>query len=167
MAWHCQRPNISYNEKKLFDEYYKTLFHIGYDPLSVQALNSWMIAIEAAWPNLAINDALKAGKSYAKFHVLFSVSAIINGVNKCTIGSVVEPYATLKAVEQSAKILPHAASCLENAMQQALESAQISSKVFSPPNWLKSIASVQGEQLTAAAVANLLCSFSIRSMNLG
>src|SRR5207253_5773202 len=29
MAWHCQRPNISYNEKKLFDEYYKTLFRTG------------------------------------------------------------------------------------------------------------------------------------------
>ena len=32
MAWHCQRPNISANEKKLFDEYYKTIFRTGYDP---------------------------------------------------------------------------------------------------------------------------------------
>ena len=29
MAWHCQRPNISYNEKKLFDEHYKTLIRTG------------------------------------------------------------------------------------------------------------------------------------------
>ena len=40
MAWHCQRPNISYNEKKLFDEYYKTLFHTGYDPSSTLALQT-------------------------------------------------------------------------------------------------------------------------------
>jgi hypothetical protein len=41
MARHCQRPNISYNEKKLFDEYYKTRFRTGYDPGSILALQTW------------------------------------------------------------------------------------------------------------------------------
>ena len=53
MAWHCQRPNISYNEKKLFDEYYKTLFHTGYDPGAILALQTWLNAIDEAWSNLA------------------------------------------------------------------------------------------------------------------
>ena len=82
MAWHCQRPNISYNEKKLFDEYYKTLFRTGYDPGSILALQTWLNAIDEAWPNLALNDVLKAGKAYVKFHMLFSVSSIIAAINK-------------------------------------------------------------------------------------
>jgi AIPR protein len=32
MAWHCQRPNISHNENKVFDEYYKTLFRTASRP---------------------------------------------------------------------------------------------------------------------------------------
>src|SRR5260370_19975614 len=77
MAWHCQRPNISYNEKKLFDEYYKTLFRTGYDPNSMLALQTWLNAIDEAWPNLPLNDSLKAGRAYVKFHVRFSVSSLI------------------------------------------------------------------------------------------
>src|SRR6266850_455435 len=80
MAWHCQRPNISYNEKKLFDEYYKTLFLTGYDPNSMLALQTWLNAIDEAWPNLALNNILKAGRAYVKFHLLFSVSSIIAAV---------------------------------------------------------------------------------------
>ena len=44
MAWHCQRPNIAYNEKKLFDEYYKTIFHADYNPASIFAIKKWMLA---------------------------------------------------------------------------------------------------------------------------
>src|SRR5207244_2213457 len=51
MAWHCQRPNIAYNERKLFDEYYKTVFRTGYPPESMLALQTWMNAIDSAWPN--------------------------------------------------------------------------------------------------------------------
>ncbi len=158
MAWHCQRPNISYNEKKLFDEYYKTIFRTGYDPASMLALQVWLNAIEKAWPNLALNDVLKAGRAYVKFHLLFSVSAIIECANKQTT-SVVEPSFTLKAAENSSDILPMAATCLENAMQAALNAAQVSGKVFSPHNWLKSNASVQGEMLVAGTVAGMLPTF--------
>src|SRR5207245_11561189 len=76
MAWHCQRPNISYNEKKLFDEYYKTIFRTGYDPASILALQTWLSAIDDAWQNLTLNDVLKAGRAYVKFHVIFAVSSI-------------------------------------------------------------------------------------------
>jgi len=158
MAWHCQRPNIAYNEKKLFDEYYKTLFHTGYDPTSVYTLFTWLRAIEDAWPNLALNDALKAGKTYIKYHLLFAVSSIIATVNKQPT-AVVMPSATLKAAQHPGEILPLAATCLENAMQAALNNSQVAGKIFSPQNWLKSGASVQGEQLVAGTIAGMLSSF--------
>ena len=158
MAWHCQRPNISYNEKKLFDEHYKTIFHTGYDPTSVSALNTWLLAIDDAWPNLTLNNALKAGRSYVKFHVLFAISALIAYVNKNPT-SIVQPSATLQAAQAPGDVLPLAANCLENAMQAALNNAQVSGKVFSFQNWLKSVASVQGEQLVAGTTAGMLPSF--------
>lgn len=158
MAWHCQRPNISYNEKKLFDEYYKTLFRTGYDPGSILALETWLNTIDDAWPNLALNDVLKAGRAYVKYHLLFSVSSIIAAVNKQPT-LVAEPSATMKAAENPGDILPLAANCLENALQNALNQAQIGGKVFSPQNWLKSNASVQGETLVAGTVAGMLPGF--------
>jgi hypothetical protein len=155
MAWHCQRPNISSNEKKLFDEYYKTIFRTGYDPQNILALQSWLNAIEDAFPNLALNDVLKAGKSYVKYHLLFSVSAIIECVNKQT-QAVIEPHYTMKASERASEILPLAANCLENALQNAINTAQMNNKIFSPQNWLKSIQSVQGQMLVAGTVAGML-----------
>jgi hypothetical protein len=155
MAWHCQRPNISANEKKLFDEYYKTIFRTGYDPANVLALQTWLNAIDVALPNLALSDVLKAGKSYVKYHLLFSVSAIIASVNKQT-QSVIEPHFAMKATERADQVLPHAANCLENALQAALSTAQLNNKVFSPQNWLKSIQSVHGQMLVAGTIAGML-----------
>ena len=49
MAWQCQTAQITLtNEKKLFDEYYKTLFKTGYSPESMLTLQQWLNAIEAA-----------------------------------------------------------------------------------------------------------------------
>jgi len=158
MAWHCQRPNISYNEKKLFDEHYKTVFRTGYDPGSMLTLQMWLNAIDEAWPNLALNDVLKAGKSYVKFHVLFSISALISSANKQPT-AVIEPRYTLPAAESASDFLPMAATCLENALQMALNQAQVSGKVFSPQNWLKTNASVQAETLVAGTVAGMLPNF--------
>jgi len=122
------------------------------------ALQTWLNAIEAAWPNLIINDVLKAGRAYVKFHILFAVSAIISAANKQPT-MVVEPRATMKAASLPDQILPLAATCLENALQNALNQAQVGGKVFSPQNWLKSNASVQGETLVAGTVAGMLPSF--------
>lgn len=158
MAWHCQRPNISYNEKRLFDEYYKTIFRTGYNPDSILALQTWLNAIDEAWPNLALNDVLKAGRAYVKYHVLFSVSAIVSSANKQPT-NVVEPASTMAAASDAADILPMAATCLENALQTALSQSQVSGKVFSPQNWLKTNASVQGQTLVAGTVAGMLHNF--------
>jgi hypothetical protein len=158
MAWHCQRPNISYNEKKLFDEHYKTLFKTGYDPAAMLALHTWLTAIEDAWSNLSMNDVLKAGKTYVKYHLLFSVSAIIAMANKQPT-LVVEPSATMKATEKASDILPLAATCLDNALQAALNQAQVGGKIFSPQNWLKTKGSVDGQVLVAGTIAGMLSGF--------
>jgi len=158
MAWHCQRPNISYNEKKLFDEHYKTVFRTGYDPTSMLALQVWLNAIDQAWSNLALNDVLKAGRAYVKFHVLFSISALISTANRQPT-MVIEPHYTLPAAQSASEFLPMAANCVEQALQTALNQAQAGGKVFSPQNWLKSNASVQAETLVAGTIAGMLPNF--------
>lgn len=90
-----------------------------------------------------------------KYHVLFAVSAIIAQANKQPT-LVVEPSATIKASEHANEILPLAATCLENALQSALQQAQIGGKVFSPQNWLKTVGAVQGETLVAGTIAGML-----------
>lgn len=155
MAWHCQRPNIAHNEKKLFDEYYKTIFRTGYDPASMLALQAWLNAIDNAWPNLALDDLLKAGRSHVKYHLLFSVSALFANVNKQPT-MILPPSFTMKAAQSPAEILPLAANCIQNAFQNALNESQLGGKVFSPQNWLKSNASVQGQQLVAGTIAGML-----------
>jgi len=70
-----------------------------------------------------------------------------------------EPSFTIKAAENPTDILPLAANCIENALQSALNSAQVSGRVFSPQNWLKSTASVQGETLVAGTIAGMLPGF--------
>lgn len=155
MAWQCQRPNISHNEKKLFDEHYKTIFRTGYDPASILALQVWLNAIDNGWDNLALNDLLKAGRAHVKYHLLFSVSALFANINKQPT-MVPVPSFTLKAAEKPAEILPLAATCLENAFQNALNQYQLSGRVFSPQNWLKSGTSVQGEQLVAGTITGML-----------
>jgi hypothetical protein len=109
MAWHCQRPNTSYNDKKLFDENYKVLFRTGYAPESVLALQTWLNAIDEAWQNLTMNDVLKAGRSFVKYHLLFSVSALIPHVNGQP-QNVPEPSYTLRAAGHPGEVLPLAAT---------------------------------------------------------
>jgi hypothetical protein len=41
MAWHCQRPNMAYNENKLFDKYFEQLFKADYRPTDVAGLSFW------------------------------------------------------------------------------------------------------------------------------
>jgi len=158
MAWHCQRPNISHNENKIFDEYYKTLFRTAYPPENIAALNGWIHAIEKAWPNLNMNNELRAGRSHVKYHILFAMSSLIAAINKQP-QAVVAPGATTKALEQASDILSMAATCVENAMQNALIQTQTAGKVFSPQNWLKSNSSWQGETLVAGTQAGMLSGF--------
>lgn len=164
MAWHCQRPNISYNERRLFDEYYKLLFRADYDPKSILALQHWMSAIDRAWPNLSLNDALKAGKSYVKFHVLYAISSLIAHAS-AQGDKVPYPSATLELSRTTAaEILPLAVNCVNRAMEQANTQAQMSNKVFSPQNWCKALSSVQGETLVASTIIGMMPGLGAENM---
>lgn len=48
------------------------------------------------------------------------------------------------------------ANCLEKALQAALTQAQISGKVFSPQNWLKTKSAIDGQVLVAGTIAGML-----------
>jgi hypothetical protein len=66
----------------------------------------------------------------------------------------------MKTAETTAnEILPLAANCVEQALQSAINQAQVAGKVFSPQNWLKSTASVQGQMLVASTIAGMLAGF--------
>src|SRR5262249_8849578 len=71
ISWYCQRPNLAPNEKRLFDEFYKTLFQPELDAQSILALRLWMVEIDKNWAQLDLNEAIKAVKSAARFHMLF------------------------------------------------------------------------------------------------
>jgi hypothetical protein len=107
---------------------------------------------------LNLNNELKAARSQVRFHVLFAVSSLIAAINKQP-QAVVAPSATAKALESAGDILSMAATCVENAMQNALIQTQTAGKVFSPQNWLKSNLSWQGETLVAGTQAGMLPGF--------
>lgn len=164
MAWQCQRPNIAYNEKKLFDEYYRILFKADYDPVSIYALQSWINRVDKAWPNLGLNDALKAGKSYVRFHVLYAISSLIAYANKQG-DKVPHPSATLEIAQQYAgDVLPLAVNCVNKAMESAITEAQTAGKVFSPQNWCKNRNSVQSEALVASTMIGMLPGIGAQAM---
>jgi hypothetical protein len=156
MAWQCQRPNISYNEKKLFDELYKNVFKPDYNPVSILALKKWDTLIMENWEKLPLDDILKATKSYVRFHILYSISSLIAYANNQG-DKVPFPSATLRIVEQSGKeILPFASTCLNQALKSANQQAQIAERIFSPQNWLKKNDSVNSEALVASTMVDMM-----------
>ncbi len=156
MAWQCQRPNISYNEKKLFDELYRNVFKSDYNPVSVLALKKWDSIIMKDWDNLPLDDLLKATKSYVRFHILFSISSILAYANNQG-DKVPFPSATLNIVEKHGKeILPFAATCMNQALKSANQQAQLSGKIFSPQNWLKKNDSVMAQSLVASTMVGMM-----------
>lgn len=78
VSWQCQRPNLAANEKKLFDELYKTVFHQDLDAQSILALRLWLNEIDKHWEKLDINEAIKAVKGAARFHMLFVISQLVS-----------------------------------------------------------------------------------------
>ncbi len=138
MAWHCQRPNIAYNENKLFDKYFDQLFRVDYSPADIHTLNLWMQRIEQRWQqnSLGLNEALMAVPSYAKFHLLFGVQVCFCIASNQS-DKVPSPSATLPALSDPDPIITLAANCYNSALEVAVSEYQEKGKVFSPQNWLK------------------------------
>jgi hypothetical protein len=156
MAWHCQRPNIAYNERRLFDEYYKTIFRPDYSPAAALALQNWVNKIAGSWDSLNLNEALVAGRSYVRHHILFSVSALISEAS-AQGGKVPKPEATARIASESAhEVLPLAARCVNTAMETAKRDADLAGRVFSHQNWCKTNASFEGQKLVASTIIGML-----------
>ncbi len=160
MAWHCQRPNISYNEKKIFDEYFKTVFRSDYPPASVFALKAWLDSIDEAWGNLVLNESVKATKSYSRYHVLYSISILISRASGQS-EKVVVPEKTISIRDRySTQLLNFATECINQALSSAIESATISNKPFSPQNWMKNNQSISSQKLVAGTIIGMLPSIN-------
>jgi hypothetical protein len=155
VAWQCQRPNLATNEKRLFDELYKTLFHPDLDAQSMLALRLWLGEIDKHWQQLDINEAIKAVKGAARFHMLFVVSQLIAHASSQS-DKVPLPAATIPALRYAGMVLAQAKQCLNQALQQAVSQSTAAGKVFSPQNWLKGKAAVNDEQLVAGTILSVL-----------
>jgi len=146
MAWHCQRPNISYNENKLFDKYFEQLFHSDYPPTDILALMSWANHIERRWNqnDLGLNDALLAVPSVSKSHLLFAVQACLS-IGSGQSDKVPAPSATANFLTNKDivdPIITMAANCYNSAFDTARSEYEERNRVFSPTNWLKAKDSV-------------------------
>lgn len=155
VSWQCQRPNLASNEKRLFDEHYKTLFHPELNAQSILALRLWLGEIDKNWAQLDINEAVKAVRGAARFHLLFVVSQLVAHASK-QADKVPSPDATMSALQYAPMVLAQAQQCINQALQQAVTHAAITNKVFSPQNWLKSKGAINDEQLVAGTIVNVL-----------
>ena len=84
IAWHSQRPTVSYSETKIFDKYFDQLFRKDYEPQKIQALNELSKCVSAKWTSdnpMQLNESLLAMKSYAQHHHLYTISIFFCAIN--------------------------------------------------------------------------------------
>lgn len=149
VAWHSQRPTISYSETKIFDKYFDQLFHRDYAPENVQALSVMFNAVYEKWTHenpLGFNETLLAMKAYAPYHHLFAISVIFCEVNKMN-DSVPNPSVALSKMTENGLldyVIEMAGNCLNMAMETAQDTiAADTGRLFVPQNWIKSKASLK------------------------
>ena len=148
IAWHSQRPTISYSESRIFDKYFEQLFHREYSPEKVQALSDLYKEVYKNWGNdnpLGLNEALIALKAYAPYHHLFAVSVLFCEINKMQ-DLVPNPAVAMQKLKDNDlldTVIELAGQCLNMGFEIALDDASQNHKVFSPPNWTKAKASLR------------------------
>ena len=154
MAWHCQRPNIAYNENKLFDKYFEQLFKADYLPADIAGLSFWSQRIENKWDSgLPLNEALLASPSYSKFHLFYTVQLFFSAASN-QLDKVPAPSATVSFPDPDALIV-FAANCYNSALDAGMAEYAEKGKIFSPQNWLKAKDSL----LKLSASVNMFMSF--------
>jgi hypothetical protein len=150
IAWHSQRPNLSYGETKIFDKYFETLFkNKDYPPDSVYALNRWMSQIMKTWVPanpLNFNETLLAMRAYAPYHHLYAV-AMCFSISNSQAERVPNPAHALQCATKHAmvdELVKVAGISLNMALEAAANEQQPANRVFSPQNWIKSKACLAG-----------------------
>lgn len=163
MAWHSQRPNVSYSENKIFDKHFDQLFkrNAEYEPENVHALHQWMTEINTRWISanpLSLNESLLAMRAYAPYHHLYAVSLFFRQVNGMGQG-VPNPAATLAKASQAklvGQVVDSAGTCLNSALEAAANEQQPMNRVFSPQNWIKTKACLAGIRQAIGQYFNML-----------
>ena len=154
IAWHSQRPNISYSENKIFDKHFEQLFsrNRDYAPENVHALSHWMQEVRRRWKKdnpLGLNESLLAMQAYAPYHHLYAISLCFCIANKMGEG-VPDPviaYEKAKATDLVGQVVDMAGTCLNSALEAAANEQQPPNRVFSPQNWIKTKACLAGIRL--------------------
>ena len=148
IAWHSQRPNLSYGETKIFDKYFDQLFRREYSPENVQALNVLFRTLYAKWDKdnpMGLNEVLLAMKAYAPYHQLYGISVIFCEINKMN-DSVPNPSMVLHKLNDAGlldTVVETAGSCLNMALETASSEANENGRMFVPQNWIKSKTSLK------------------------
>ena len=161
IAWHSQRPNISYSETKIFDKYFEQLFKREYKPENAQALNLWMQEINKSWAKenpLGLNETLLAMKAYAPYHHLYAVSMCFAIANNLA-DRVPNPYKCWEKASQTNminEIVKISGISLNMALEAAANEPQPQNKVFSPQNWIKAKTCLAGINFAIRNYFNML-----------
>ena len=148
IAWHSQRPTISYSETKIFDKYFNQLFYKDYSPEKMQALNELYKAVISKWNSdnpMNLNPALLAMKAYAPYHQLYAISVYFCAINRMP-ESVPNPAKALELLKNNNlldKIIDMSGNSLNMAFESASAEATDNGKFFSPQNWIKAKASLK------------------------
>lgn len=165
IAWHSQRPTISYSETKIFDKYFDQLFHREYKPENIQALNEMFNDVYKRWNAdnpMGLNENLLAMKAYASYHQLFAISVIFCEINKMN-DSVPSPSVALQKMKESGlldTVVDMAGNCLNTAMESAKDNAvNEGGKLFVPQNWIKSKTSLKDIKLSVKQQFTVMKSF--------
>ena len=143
IAWHSQRPNLSYGETKIFDKYFETLFKSKeYAPENAFTLNAWMNAVLKTWVSanpLNLNETLLAMRAYALYHHLYAIGmcfSIANGQSE-KVPSPSKSYEAASKAGMVDELVKVAGISLSMALEAAANEPQPANRVFSPQNWVK------------------------------
>jgi hypothetical protein len=161
IAWHSQRPNISYSETKIFDKYFEQLFKREYKSENAQALNLWMQEINKSWAKenpLGLNETLLAMKAYAPYHHLYAVSMCFAIANNQS-DRVPNPFRCWEKASQTNminEIVKISGISLNMALEAAANEPQPQNRVFSPQNWIKAKTCLAGINFAIRNYFNML-----------
>ncbi|MFG1351161.1 AIPR family protein [Xanthobacter autotrophicus] len=150
IAWHSQRPNLSYGETKIFDKYFETLFrNKDYAPENVLALNAWMNEVLKTWVSanpLNMNETLLAMRAYAPYHHLYAVCMCFSISNNQSekVPSPSKAYAAASDAGMVQELVKVAGISLNMALEAAANEPQPANRVFSPQNWVKTKSCLSG-----------------------
>ncbi|HKV13528.1 MAG TPA: AIPR family protein [Reyranella sp.] len=149
IAWHSQRPNLSYGETKIFDKYFDTLFkNKDYPPEDVAGLTKWMNLVLEAWVPanpLNLNETLLAMRAYAPYHHLYAVAMCFSISNQSDmVPSPSKSYAAASNAGMTEEVVKIAGISVNMALEAAANEPQPANRVFSPQNWVKSKSCLAG-----------------------